>query len=89
MVEETLQTTRPESISLLRLDTDLYRSTYLELVHLYPMISAGGILLLDDYGGFQGVRVAVDQYFDETRQPIFLSRINAGVRLAVKLPSGV
>jgi hypothetical protein len=35
------------------------------------------------------VRVAVDQYFDETRQPIFLSRINAGVRLAVKLPSGV
>jgi O-methyltransferase len=89
MVEETLQATRPESISLLRLDTDLYRSTYLELVHLYPMISAGGILLLDDYGGFQGVRVAVDQYFDETRQPIFLSRINAGVRLAVKLPSGV
>ncbi len=88
MVEETLPATRPEVISLLRLDTDLYRSTYLELVHLYPLISAGGLLLLDDYGGYQGVRVAVDQYFEETRQPIFLSRISAGGRLAVKLQGG-
>jgi hypothetical protein len=88
MVEETLPATRPEVISLLRLDTDLYRSTYLELVHLYPLISAGGLLLLDDYGGYQGVRVAVDQYFEETRQPIFLSRISAGGRLAMKLQGG-
>ena len=89
LVEQTLPTTRPGSISLLRLDTDLYRSTYLELVHLFPLISAGGILMLDDYGGFQGVRAAVDQYFEENKQPIFLSRINAGVRLAVKLRGGV
>ena len=57
-------------------------------VHLYPLLSAAVILLLDDYGGFQGVRAAVDQYFEETRQPIFLSRISAGGRLAVKLQGG-
>ena len=56
MVEETLPATRPEQVSLLRLDTDLYRSTYHELVHLYPLLSAGGILIIDDYGAFRGAQ---------------------------------
>jgi O-methyltransferase len=85
LVEETLPATRPDTISLLRLDTDLYRSTYQELLYLFPLLSRGGILLLDDYGGYQGVRRAVDQYFAESRQPIFLSRFSAGGRVAVKL----
>jgi O-methyltransferase len=84
LVEDTLPASRPEAIALLRLDTDLYRSTYHELVHLYPLISTGGILILDDYGAYRGVRVAADQYFAELGEPIFLSRINSGVRLAVK-----
>jgi O-methyltransferase len=84
LVEDTLPATRPDNVALLRLDTDLYRSTYHELVHLYPPLSIGGILILDDYGGFLGVRRAVDQYFEETGQPVFLSRISAGLRLAVK-----
>ncbi len=45
------------------------------------------MLLLDDHGGVQGVRFAVREYFEESRQPIILSWINAGVRLAVKLQS--
>jgi hypothetical protein len=84
MVEDTLPRSMPDTIALLRLDTDLYRSTYHELVHLYPRISTGGILILDDYGAYRGVQVAVDQYFAELGQPVFLSRINSGVRLAVK-----
>ena len=84
MVEDTLPGSRPDAIALLRLDTDLYRSTYHELVHLYPLISTGGILMFDDYGAYRGVQVAVDQYFAELGQPVFLSRINSGVRLAVK-----
>ena len=75
---------RPDTIALLRLDTDLYRSTYHELVHLYPRLSIGGILILDDYGAFQGVRVAADQYFAELGRPVFLARINSGVRLTMK-----
>jgi hypothetical protein len=86
LVEDTLPASRPNRIALLRLDTDLYRSTYHELTHLYPLLPTGGILILDDDGGFQGVGRAADQYFTETRQPVFLPRINAGVRLLVKSP---
>lgn len=84
MVEDTLPATRPETISLLRLDTDLYRSTYHELVHLYPLLSVGGILILDDYGAFQGARAATDQFIEENELPLFLSRIDGSVRLAIK-----
>jgi O-methyltransferase len=83
-VEDTLPRTRPETISLLRLDTDFYSSTYHELVHLYPHLSAGGILIVDDYGAFQGAKIATDQFVRENQLKLFLSRINVAVRLAVK-----
>lgn len=84
MVEETLPARRPERISLLRLDTDVYRSTYHELVHLYPALSVGGVLIIDDYGVFEGSRLATDMYLGENQVPLFQSRINASVRLAIK-----
>jgi O-methyltransferase len=84
MVEDTIPATRPEQISLLRLDTDLYRSTLHELIHLYPLLSAGGILIIDDYGAFQGAKLATDQYIEENQLLLFLSRIDVSVRLAVK-----
>ncbi len=84
MVEDTLPATRPEQISLLRLDTDLYSSTYHELVHLYSVLTVGGILIIDDYGAFQGAKLATDRFIEENQLPIFLSRIDASVRLAVK-----
>jgi O-methyltransferase len=84
MVEDTLPAIRPEQVSLLRLDTDLYSSTYHELIHLYPLLAVGGILIIDDYGAFQGARIATDQFIEENRLPLFLSRIDGSVRLAVK-----
>jgi len=84
MVEDTLPAVRPERVSLLRLDTDLYSSTYHELVHLYPLLSVGGILIVDDYGAYQGPRIATDRFIDEGQVPLFLARINGAVRLAVK-----
>jgi O-methyltransferase len=84
MVEDTLPATRPDAISVLRLDTDLYRSTRHELVHLYPRLSVGGILIIDDYGAFLGAKVATDQFIEENKLPLFLSRIDSSVRLAVK-----
>jgi hypothetical protein len=65
-VEETLPTHAPESVALLRLDTDWYASTIHELRHLYPVLSVGGVLIVDDYGHWQGARRAVDEYFDGT-----------------------
>lgn len=55
----------PEKISLLRLDTDWYESTKCELNILYPILEKDGILLIDDYGHWQGARKAVDEFLLE------------------------
>jgi hypothetical protein len=83
-VEDTLPSRAPERIALLRLDTDWYESTYHELVHLYPLLSPGGILIIDDYGHWRGSRRAVDQYLEENDLKLFLHRIDYTGRLAVK-----
>lgn len=83
-VEETLPETLPEQISLLRLDTDWYSSTLHELEHLYPRLVRGGILLLDDYGHWQGSRQATDEYLQRNGIALFLHRIDYGARIAVK-----
>jgi hypothetical protein len=63
-VEETIPETMPEKIALLRLDTDWYESTKHELLHLYPLLVSGGVLILDDYGYWAGARKAVDEFFE-------------------------
>ena len=50
-------------ISLLNLDTDIYEPAVPILEHLYPQITKGGILMLDDYGTHPGETKAVDEYF--------------------------
>jgi O-methyltransferase len=84
LVEDTLPANRPDQVSILRLDTDFYRSTLHELVYLYPVLSSGGILIIDDYGYFQGARAATDQYIAQHDLKVFLSRVNENVRLIVK-----
>jgi hypothetical protein len=83
-VEDTIPGETPGKICILRLDTDLYESTYHELVHLYPRLSKSGILILDDYHYWQGAKKAVDRYFTEQGQPVFLHRIDSAARLVVK-----
>src|SRR5205814_597332 len=58
-VEETLPAAAPGQIAVLRLDTDWYESTRHELEHLYPDLTPGGVLLVDDYGHWEGARRAV------------------------------
>ena len=53
----------PSSISLLRLDTDWYKSTKKEMEVLYPLLRERGVLIVDDYGHWRGSRQAVDEYF--------------------------
>jgi hypothetical protein len=80
-VEDTIPAHAPETIAVLRLDTDWYASTRHELVHLYPRLPVGGVLLIDDYGHFQGARKAVDEYLQGHR--ILLQRIDYTGRLAI------
>jgi hypothetical protein len=83
-VEETIPKNSPEKISLLRLDTDWYESTKHELNNLFPKLTSSGILIIDDYGHFQGSKKAVDEYFEENKIPIFLSRIDYTGGICVK-----
>jgi predicted O-methyltransferase YrrM len=88
-IKGTVEQTLPQSydggaIALLRLDTDWYESTRHELVHLYPLLSPGGILIIDDYGHWEGARQACDEYFAEHPHRAFLHRVDYTVRLLVK-----
>lgn len=83
-VEDTIPATIPERIAILRLDTDWYESTAHELEHLYPRLVPGGVLIIDDYGHWEGARKAVDEYFARDAQPLLLNRIDYTGRMAIK-----
>jgi len=82
-VEETIPTTIPKSIAILRLDTDLYESTKHELHHLYPQVERGGVIIFDDYGTWGGSKLATDEFLLE--EPLLLHRIDAYSRIAQKI----
>jgi len=84
LVEETIPATIPASIALLRLDTDWYSSTKHEMEHLYPKLSPQGILILDDYGHYQGARRGVDEYLSKLDKKPLLQRVDYSCRLVVK-----
>jgi hypothetical protein len=83
-VEDTLKNKRklPKKISILRLDTDFYESTKIELEILFPRLVKGGVLIVDDYGFWKGAKKAVDEYFCSYRQ--FMHYVDHSCRLLIK-----
>jgi O-methyltransferase len=77
-VEKTIPKNIPQKISILRLDTDFYESTYCELKYLFPLIEKGGVLIIDDYGIWEGSRKAVNQYIKENNIKILLNKVDSG-----------
>ena len=59
---DTLPSAPVEHISLLRLDGDMYESTHIALESLYPRLSPGGYLVVDDYGAIPACRQAVTDF---------------------------
>jgi O-methyltransferase len=84
-VEDTIPGNAPEKISLLRLDTDWYESTHHEMVHLFPRLSNGGVIIIDDYGHWKGARKAVDEYITDHKIKILLNRIDYTGRIGIKI----
>ena len=84
-VEDTLPIESPEQIAILRLDTDWYESTRCELEILFPKLVPGGVLIIDDYGHWQGCRKAVDEHFAANNVRMFLHRVDYTGRLGIKL----
>lgn len=83
-VEETLPAQAPAQIAVLRLDTDWYESTRHEMETLYPRLVPGGVLIIDDYGHWQGSRRAVDEYLAAHGVTLLLNRIDYTGRSAIK-----
>ncbi len=83
-VEETLESAGTGPIALLRLDTDWYESTRCELEQLFPRLVSGGVLIVDDYGHWQGCRRATDEYFARHDVRILLNRMDYTGRMGVK-----
>ena len=67
-VEDTLldKNNIPEEISILKLDTSLYEGTKIELEVLFPKVQNGGVIIVDGYNKFKGVKKAVDDFFAST-----------------------
>lgn len=83
-VEQTIPNEVPDKIALLRLDTDWYESTRHELEHLYPRLEPGGVLIIDDYGAWEGARRAVDEWRSTLPYPTLMHRIDETGGIIVK-----
>jgi O-methyltransferase len=84
VLETLTQSKLPQFISLLRLDTDFYDSTLTELQTFWPRLSIGGVLILDDYGHWDGARKAVDEYFATSSKLFKIPISGGGGRLIIK-----
>ena len=71
-------------VAILRLDTDWYESTRHEMQHLYPLLVKSGVLILDDYGYWQGARKAVDEYFSTHDIRPLMGRVDFAGRVILK-----
>ncbi len=63
----------PEKIAVLRLDTDWYESTKHELETFYDSVVPGGIVIIDDYGHWEGCRKAVDEFLESRPEIVLFS----------------
>jgi O-methyltransferase len=60
--KDTLPTAPIERLAILRVDGDMYSSTTDSLLNLYPRLSMGGYVIIDDYGEIDSCRKAVDDF---------------------------
>lgn len=64
LIEENI----PKKIALLRLDTDWYQSTKIELEVLWDRLEPGAPCIIDDYGHWNGCRKAVNEFFEKLQK---------------------
>ena len=65
----------PDEISILKLDTCLFSGTKIELDILFPKVKKDGIIIIDNYFNFKGVKKATDEYFKEKKLDIKYSKL--------------
>lgn len=75
-VRETLPKWAPEKIAICRLDTSWYESTKVELETLMPRMTPGGVVIVNAYGDWSGVKMAIDEYFNARDWTPLLHRVD-------------
>jgi O-methyltransferase len=76
VVNENVDTSDINEISILRLDMDWYEPTKIALKKFYDKIQKGGVLIIDDYGHHSGAKKATDEYVNERKLRINFRHIN-------------
>jgi O-methyltransferase len=76
--EETIEDAAGEigRVAVLHCDGDWYDSVLLTLEVMYPRVSPGGFVVIDDYGAFPGARRATDEYRHRVGETAPLRRID-------------
>ncbi len=72
------------SIAILRLDGDWYASTKVCLEYLYEKVVIGGVVIIDDYGTYEGCRRAVDEFMKLKQIQAYLAPIDSDCRFFLK-----
>jgi len=78
LFQDTLPNTNIGPIAVAHLDGDWYESTRTCLATVWPQISVGGVLQLDDYGTWQGCRAATDEYFATRQDATTMETVDEG-----------
>jgi O-methyltransferase len=73
---DTLPALAGQPWSVIRLDGDMYESTWVTLESLYPSLSRGGFVIVDDYGAVPACQAAIDDYRAKHRITARLERID-------------
>ncbi|AAC96429.1 hypothetical protein PBCV1_A061L [Paramecium bursaria Chlorella virus 1] len=73
----------PEKIAILRLDTDWYESSKIELERMYDNVVKGGIIIFDDYYHWEGQRKATNDFFESRNQTYHFFNIGNGKTAAI------
>jgi len=84
--QETLPSVHEQidKIAILRLDGDWYASTKICLEYLFNKVVKGGIVIIDDYGTYDGCRKAFDEFAELNEIQCFLGSIDSDCRFFVK-----
>lgn len=83
-VEDTIPKSQIDRISLLRLDTDWYDSTKLQLEELYDKVVPNGVVIFDDYGFWKGHKKAADEFLAKRNIKPLMIRNDWSCRLFIK-----
>ena len=76
LFQDTLPQTSTGTTALAHLDGDWYESTLTCLKAVWPNLSVGGILQLDDYGTWQGCRTATDEFFAKSKDAVSMESLD-------------